>query len=89
VKQICNPAPDDPVWQQILNNEIEVKIRQLGLKLLVSRARARVSNTTDPRAISLPANELHRYFEKHERFLQYELGQITGVSPAEIHQVKG
>ncbi len=70
------PALEHPVWQQMLNEEIEVSIRQLGLKLLVSRLRTQLSNTNDDEIRMLRMNELRKYFKKHERFLQHELGQM-------------
>lgn len=70
------PALEHPVWQQLLSNEIEVSIRQLGLKLLVSRLRTQISNTNDDEIRMLRMNELRKYFKKHERFLQHELGQM-------------
>ncbi len=72
------PPVEDPVWVQVINNEIEIHIRQLGLKLLISRVRTQFKNASDDETRMLRINELRKYFLKHEQFLTHEISQMRG-----------
>lgn len=71
------PPIEDPVWLKVLSNDVDIKIRQLGLQLLVSRVRKQFHNANDDDTRLLRMNELRKYFVKHEQFLQYELKQMV------------
>lgn len=70
------PPVDDPVWHQVISSETEVDIRQLGLKLLISRVRNQYVNAGSDEIRTLRKSELRKYFIRHEHSLQHELRQI-------------
>jgi len=71
------PAIEDTIWIQVINNSIDLNVRQLGLKLLLNRVRTQFHHANDDETKMLRVNELRKYFVKHEHFLQYELKQMT------------
>ncbi|WP_428635209.1 hypothetical protein [Sedimenticola sp.] len=71
------PPVEDPIWHKVISNETEVDIRQLGLKLLISRVRNQYINTDSDEVRALRKSELRKYFVRHERSLQHELQQIS------------
>jgi hypothetical protein len=70
------PPAEDPIWHKVISNETEVDIRQLGLKLLISRVRNQYINADSDELRTLRKSELRKYFIRHERSLQHELQQI-------------
>ncbi len=70
------PPIEDPVWDWVISNETAFDIRQLGLKLLISRVRNQYINSDSVQIKNLRKHELRKYFIKHERLLQHELQQL-------------
>jgi hypothetical protein len=72
------PAPDDPVWAALVDGQLEIDIRVLGLKLLLSRLRGQMARISDHEIRALKLQEFHRYFAKNKRMLGHELAQLKG-----------
>lgn len=71
------PAASDPVWEQLLDGSLQLDIRILSLKLLMTKLREQFSVITDDEVRVLKAHELQRYFTRHEKLLGHELAQFT------------
>jgi hypothetical protein len=71
------PAASDPVWEQLLDGSLQLDIRVLSLKLLMTKLREQFSIITDGEVRILKAHELQRYFTRHEKLLSHELGQFA------------
>lgn len=71
------PSAEDPVWHRVISNENEINIRQLGLKLLISRVRNQYVNADSDEIRDMRRRELRKYFIRHQRSLQHELGQLN------------
>lgn len=71
------PVASDPVWEQLLDGTIQLDIRVLSLKLLMTKLREQFSIITDGEVRILKAHELQRYFTRHEKLLSHELGQFA------------
>lgn len=70
------PPAQHPVWLELLENEELWEIRQLGLKLLLSRARQNLARLNDEQARLLKASEIRRFFIKHQSHLRHEIEQL-------------
>jgi len=71
------PAASDPVWEQLLDGSLQLDIRALSLKLLMTKLREQFSIITDGEVRILKAHELQRYFTRHEKLLSHELTQLV------------
>lgn len=71
------PAASDQVWEQLLDGTIQLDIRVLSLKLLMTKLREQFSIITDGEVRILKAHELQRYFTRHEKLLGHELAQLA------------
>lgn len=70
------PEPDAPVWPGLLDGSINLDIRLLSLKLLLTRMRDQMRVITDPEVRALKCYELQRFFVRYEKTLGHELSQI-------------
>ncbi|MBT0959576.1 hypothetical protein [Denitromonas iodatirespirans] len=70
------PEADHPVWASLLDGAIELDIRVLSLKLLLTKLRGQMPLISDPEVRQLKARELQHYFERYAPQLAHELGQI-------------
>jgi len=73
------PGADDPVWLSILEGRLQLEIRALGLKLLMTRLRSQLDVIVDPEVRQLKAGEFYRYFLKNRHLLAHELEQIKAA----------
>lgn len=71
------PAASDPIWEKLLDGSLQLDIRALSLKLLITKLREQFSIITDGEVRILKAHELQRYFTRHEKLLGHELAQFT------------
>lgn len=73
-----NNVPDvtSPIWQNLLEGGLELDIRVLSLKLLLTRIRSQLDLVPDEEMKHLKMRELHRYFVKNQRMLGHELEQL-------------
>lgn len=71
------PDADAPVWMDILAGRIEIDIRLLSLKFLLTKMRKQMQMISDPEVHSLKCYELHGFFARQEKNLQYELSQLA------------
>lgn len=73
------PAANDPVWLAVLEGRMQLDIRVLGLKLLLTRLRAQLDLIPDKEVRQLKVQEFHRYFSKNRHLLAFELEQIRAA----------
>jgi hypothetical protein len=66
----------DPVWLKLIEGQVDLDIRALSLKLLMTRLRSQLEVITDEEVRMLKLRELHRYFVKNARMLGHELSQL-------------
>ncbi|MBT9520063.1 MAG: hypothetical protein IV101_04140 [Dechloromonas sp.] len=71
------PAPNDPIWEELLSGSLQLDIRILSLKLLLTKLREQFSVIGDSEVRNLKAHELQRYFTRHEKMLSHELAQLA------------
>lgn len=70
------PEADHPVWASLLEGAIDLDIRVLSLKLLLTKLRGQMQVISDPEVRQLKARELQHYFVRYAPQLAHELGQI-------------
>lgn len=73
------PDVRNPLWGGLLDGSIGLDIKALGLKLLLSRLRAQLTQINDPEVRMLKVAELHRYFLKNARQLRHEIEQLRAL----------
>lgn len=73
-----NRVPDnsDPVWENLLDGSLNIDIRALSLKLLLTKMREQFTQIADGEVRIMKANEMQRYFVRHEKLLAHELAQL-------------
>jgi hypothetical protein len=71
------PPPNDPIWEELLSGSLQLDIRILSLKLLLTKLREQFSIISDGEVRTLKAHELQRYFTRHEKMLSHELAQLA------------
>ncbi|UCV20003.1 hypothetical protein [Ferribacterium limneticum] len=71
------PGPNDPVWEELLSGNLQLDIRILSLKLLLTKLREQFAIISDGEVRTLKAHELQRYFTRHEKMLSHELAQLA------------
>ena len=70
------PESDAPVWLGLLDGSIDIDIRLLSLKFLLTKMREQMRVITDPEVWVLKCYELQRFFVRHEKTLGHELAQF-------------
>jgi hypothetical protein len=70
------PNLDDSIWQALAAGAIEIQIKTLSLRLLLTRVKSQYQMAADDEVRTLGIRELHRFFEKNQRALSHELAQI-------------
>jgi len=70
------PDVADPVWLRLASGELQLDIRVLSLKLMLTRVRSQLDLISDDDVKLLKLRDLHRYFVKNERVLAHELAQL-------------
>jgi hypothetical protein len=71
------PALDNAVWTAIAAGRLDIEIKTLSLRLLLTKVRSQYRMAADDEVRTLHIRELHRYFEKNQRSLSHELAQIN------------
>jgi hypothetical protein len=71
------PALDNAVWTAIAAGKLDIEIKTLSLRLLLTKVRSQYRMAADDEVRTLHLRELHRYFEKNQRSLMHELAQIN------------
>lgn len=71
------PAAGDPIWEDLLSGSLQLDIRILSLKLLLTKLREQFAMISDGEVRTLKAHELQRYFTRHEKMLGHELAQLV------------
>lgn len=70
------PDLQDPVWESLLEGSVDIDIRVLSLKLLLSKLREQMRVIKDADVRMLKTHEIYRYFSRHEHLLGHELKQL-------------
>jgi len=81
-EQIASNVPEatDPVWEKLLDGSINLDIRALSLKLLLTKLREQFALITDGDVRMLKTHEMQRYFVRHEKMLGHELAQLVQLT---------
>lgn len=76
--QPSSHLPDlaDPVWERLLDGSLDIDIRVLSLKLLLSKLREHMRTIDDLEVRRLKVHEMYRYCARHEQVLGHELAQL-------------
>lgn len=74
------PDMSDPVWEQLITGALHIQIKTLSFQLLLSKLRQQVSLQQSADVKLMKLRELHRYVERHERILSYELSQLSQLN---------
>jgi hypothetical protein len=77
------PELDDPVWEQLITGDLHIHIKTLSLQLILTKLRLQVSLQQNDEVKRLKLRELHKYVERNQRSLGYELQQLKEHSHAE------
>lgn len=77
------PGVDDPVWERLITGELNIHIKTLSLQLILTKLRQQVSLQQNDEVKRLKMRELHKYVERNQRSLGYELNQFNDYSQAE------
>lgn len=70
------PENSDPVWEKLLDGSLNIDIRILSLKLLLTKLREQFAQISDSEVRIMKAHEMQRYFVRHEKLLAHELAQL-------------
>jgi hypothetical protein len=70
------PPLDNPVWQKLASGSLDLEIKTLSLRLLLTRVKSQYQMAADDEVRALRIRELHRFFDKNQRALSHELGQL-------------
>lgn len=71
------PDTTDPIWERLLDGSINIDIRFLSLKLLLTKLREQMRVIEDNDVRMLKVYEIQRYFERNEPRLKHELLQLA------------
>jgi hypothetical protein len=74
------PEPDSLVWVALLDGSVNLDIRLLSLRLLLTKMREQMRMITDPEVRLLKCHELQRFFLRFEKTLDHELTQIEQLA---------
>jgi hypothetical protein len=73
------PAAGNPVWENLLDGSLNIDIRVLSLKLLLTKLREQFAVISDAEVRVMKCHEMQRYFMRHEKLLAHELAQLSGA----------
>jgi hypothetical protein len=71
------PDTTDPVWEQLLDGSMNIDIKFLSLKLLLTKLREQMRVIDDNEVRMLKIYEIQRYFQRNEARLKHELAQLA------------
>ncbi len=72
------PGLGHPNWGRLLDNEIQLNIRNLGLQMLLHRLQMQLREQSDIGARLARIEELRSYFVKYHRLMKHEINQLFG-----------
>ncbi|MBI5549292.1 MAG: hypothetical protein HY901_35860 [Deltaproteobacteria bacterium] len=70
------PSKQDKRWRELVLGKKDVKLEFLGLSLLLTRYRLKLSEATDEGEISRAIDEIHAYVTKYQALLQADLKKM-------------
>lgn len=71
------PDAEAPVWNALMQGDMDIDIRLLSLKFLLTKMREQMRLISDPEVQSLKCYELHAFFVRYEKNLKHEISQLT------------
>jgi hypothetical protein len=77
------PDVEDPIWEHLITGAINIHIKTLSLQLILTKLRQQVSLQQNDEVKRLKLRELHKYVERNQRSLGYELNQFKELSQTE------
>lgn len=78
------PDLDDPIWEQLITGQLNIHIKTLSLQLILTKLRQQVSLQQNDEVKRLKLRELHKYVERNQRSLGYELNQLKELAQTEL-----
>lgn len=77
------PDLDDPIWERLITGQLNIHIKTLSLQLILTKLRQQVSLQQNDEVKRLKLRELHKYVERNQRSLGYELHQLKELALTE------
>ncbi len=70
------PAPNHPVWSQIVTGKRPVTSAKLAINLLIQNCRIEFQRDSSPNNIVQLAARIHRFFQQNEKVFPDEIKRI-------------
>ncbi|HEY5703584.1 MAG TPA: hypothetical protein VIV20_08935 [Gammaproteobacteria bacterium] len=77
------PPESDACWQKILDGDLKIDTREVGLQMMLERVRLSVERNPSKATRIAGIRILRQFFNKHQNRLQHELRQL-GVAPQAV-----
>lgn len=74
------PSMHDPIWEGLLLGSVNIKIKALSFQLILTKLRQQVRLHNFDEIKVLKMRELHRYVERNQKSLAFELQLITELN---------
>lgn len=74
------PEPDSAIWAGMLDGTVNIDIRLLSLKFLLTKMREQMRVIIDSEVRTLKCYELQRFFVRNEKTLGHEISQIVELA---------
>lgn len=71
------PDAEANIWRLLLDGGVDIDIRLLSLKLLLTKMREQMRLISDPEVRVLKCYELQRFFARYEKNLKHEISQLS------------
>lgn len=71
------PEAEANVWRLLLEGRVDIDIRLLSLKFLLTKMREQMRLISDPEVRVLKCYELQRFFLRYEKNLKHEISQLS------------
>ena len=74
------PDPDSAIWVGLLDGSVNIDIRLLSLRFLLTKMREQMRVIIDSEVRTLKCYELQRFFVRYEKTLGHEISQIAELA---------
>lgn len=78
------PAEDSVLWMTLLLGRLNLDVRTLSLKLLLTKLQTEARQHQDPDLHRHAAQSLYRYFAKNHTMLAFEVAQLRALAPSPV-----
>lgn len=76
------PPESAPVWQQLIDGDLRLDTRVVGLQMMIERVRQSIERNPTQANRLAGARILRQFFSKHQNRLEAEIRQLGGQAPA-------